>query len=112
MADKVLSMLGLARRAGKAQVGAFLTERAVQDGTCELIVLASDAAENNRKKFLSSAKHYKIPLIVYGTKETLAQALGKENAVAVAVVDKNFAKGVIDKYEALTQQGIKAPPAK
>lgn len=107
MADKVLSMLGLARRAGQVQIGAFLTERAVQDGICELIVLASDAADNNKKKFLNAASYYKVPLIVYGTKETLAQALGKDNAVAAAVTDKNFARGIIDKIESM--QNINLP---
>ena len=66
MADKVLSMIGLAHRAGKVQIGAFLTERAIADGSCELIVLAQDAAPNNHKKFSNSAKYERIPLLVYG----------------------------------------------
>lgn len=107
MADKVLSMLGLARRAGKAQIGAFLTERAIQDGTCELIVLAADTAANNKKKFLSSAKHYNIPCFEHGTKEELAHALGKENVVVVGVTDHNFAKGILEKYNAAAR--IKPP---
>ena len=51
MADKVLSMIGMARRAGEAQTGAFLTERSICEGTCELIILATDTAQNNAKKF-------------------------------------------------------------
>lgn len=106
MADKVLSMIGLAHRAGKVQIGAFLTERAIADGSCELIVLAEDTAQNNHKKFSNSAKYEHIPMLVYGTKETLAHALGRENTVVAGVTDKNFAKGIMEKYQAL--QRIKA----
>ena len=106
MTDRILSMLGLAHRAGKVQIGAFLTERAIADGSCELIVLAEDAAPNNRKKFSNSAKYERIPLLIYGTKEMIAQALGRENTVVAGVTDKNFAKGIMEKYPAL--QRIKA----
>ncbi len=98
---KLLSMIGLARRAGAAQTGAFLTERCIHDGRCELIIMAADTAPNNRKKFLSSSKHYGIPLIEYSTKDELSHALGKENVVVVGIDDKNFAKGILDKYNTI-----------
>lgn len=96
--DKVLSMIGMARRAGAAQTGAFLTERSIREGTCELIILASDTAQNNAKKFVNSSKYYNIPLIEYSTKAELSHALGKENVVVVGISDKNFAKGIMSKY--------------
>ncbi len=101
--DKILSMIGLARRAGAAQIGAFLTERSIREGSCELIILATDTARNNTKKFLNASKSYEIPLIVYSTKEDMSQALGKENVVVVGISDKNFAKGITDKYNKLCE---------
>ncbi len=105
--DRILSMIGLAMRAGEAQTGAFLAERSIREGSCELIILASDTAMNNKKKFVNSSKYYNIPMIEYSTKEELSRALGKENVVVVGISDKNFAKGIIGKYndycEALKQ---------
>ncbi|MBE7026063.1 MAG: 50S ribosomal protein L7ae [Ruminococcaceae bacterium] len=98
MADKVLSMIGMARRAGEAQTGAFLTERSIREGTCELIILATDTAQNNAKKFINASEYYDIPLIKYSTKAELSHALGKENVVVVGISDKNFAKGIMGKY--------------
>lgn len=101
MTDKLLSMLGLAKKAGALQIGAFLTEKAIREGRCELIVLASDTAKNNRKKFIDSAARYNIALIEYSTKEELSGILGGKNVVAAGVTDKNFAAGIIKKYEFL-----------
>ncbi len=98
MADKVLSMIGMARRAGQSQTGAFLTERSIREGTCELIILATDTAHNNAKKFINASEHYNIPLIKYSTKAELSHALGKENVVVAGISDKNFAKGIMGKY--------------
>lgn len=106
--DRLLSMIGLAKRAGAACIGAFMTERAIHDGTCELIILASDTAANNRKKFVNSSKYYGIPLIEYSTKEELSHALGKKNVVVVGIADKNFAKGILDKYELVCEAQAKA----
>ncbi len=103
--DRVLSMLGLAKRAGATQIGAFMAERAIRDGVCELLILATDAAKNNQKKFRNSAKFYNIPLIEYSTKDELSHMLGRENVVVVGIDDKNFAKGILDKYKLITSAG-------
>lgn len=100
--DRVLSMLGLARRAGAVSMGAFMTERLIQSGECKLLILATDAAGNNRKKFRGSASYYKLPLIEYSTKEELSRALGRENVVVAGVSDANFAKAIQAKYDKLT----------
>lgn len=97
--DRVLSMLGLARRAGAVSIGAFMTEKQIQAGECKLLVMATDTAANNKKKFRGSASYYKVPLIEYSTKEELSHALGRENVVVVGVNDANFAKAVQAKYD-------------
>lgn len=47
--DKVLSLIGLATKAGKTASGEFMTEREVKSGRAALVVLAKDSSENTRK---------------------------------------------------------------
>ena len=48
---KVLSLVGLATRAGKTVSGEFSTEKSVKSGKGYLVLVAGDASENTRKKF-------------------------------------------------------------
>lgn len=99
--DRVLSMIGLAKKAGKVAAGGFLAEKAVRDGMAELLVVAEDAAQNIKKKFSNSSAYYEIDYMEYGTKETLGRFTGCENIAVVAVTDPGFAKAIEDKYRAL-----------
>ena len=49
--SKVLSLVGLATRAGKTVSGEFSTEKSVKTGKGFLVLVAEDASENTRKKF-------------------------------------------------------------
>ncbi len=49
--DKVLSMLGIAAKAGSVASGEFSTEKAVKEGRAWLVIVASDASENTQKIF-------------------------------------------------------------
>ena len=53
--DRVLSMLGIAARAGKVASGEFSTEKAVKAGKAYLVLTAEDASENTKKKFRDMA---------------------------------------------------------
>ena len=44
--NKVLSLIGLATKAGKTASGEFLTEREVKSGKAALVIVAGDASEN------------------------------------------------------------------
>ena len=51
--NRALSMLGIATKAGKTVTGEFSTEKAVKEGRACLVVVASDASNNTKKKFYS-----------------------------------------------------------
>ena len=88
---KILSLLGLARRAGKLQSGEFSVENAVRDGSAELVIIAEDASKNTEKLFFDKCSYYHVPVRSFGTKDTLGAALGKELRASIAVNDKGFA---------------------
>lgn len=92
--DSVLWLITLARKAGKVEVGAFLSEKAIKAKKAELVIVARDSADNTKKAFYDTCKFYKTEIFEYGTKDTLGQFTGKENVSVVAVTDKNFANGM------------------
>lgn len=100
---RILSMFGLAARAGKLASGEFQTETAVKSGTAFLVVVANDASDNTRKLFHDKCSFYKVPVIILGTKEELGHAIGKEFRASVAILDEGFAGAVMKKIESLSQ---------
>ena len=94
MQDKVLSMIGLATKAGKTVSGEFMTEREIKSGRAALVVVAGDSSDNTKKKFLDMCEFYKVPIYFYGDKDTLGHAMGKEFRASLAILDEGFAKGI------------------
>ena len=91
---KILGAMGLARRAGKLEIGAEMCEEAIRSGRAEITFLASNLSENSKKKLLSALRTSESPYIILNaTKEELAERFGKKAfAVALAITDKGFAK--------------------
>lgn len=94
MRNSVLWLVSLASKARKVSVGAFLCERALRSGDAEFVIIASDASENTKKKFINSCKYYNVDVCEYSTKADLAHFTGKENVSVIAISDKNFADGI------------------
>lgn len=92
--DKVLSLVGLATKAGKTVSGEFMTEREVKSGRAALVILAEDSSENTRKKFCNMCEYYEVPIYIYGDKDTLGHAMGKEFRASLAILDEGFADGI------------------
>ena len=57
--NKVLSLVGLATKAGKIASGEFSTEKSVKTGKGFLVLVAADASENTRKKFRFTSSQIK-----------------------------------------------------
>lgn len=92
--DRVLSLVGLATKAGRTVSGEFMTEREVKTGRAALVIVAEDSSENTKKKFRDMCEFYKVPIYFYGDKDTLGHAMGKEFRASLAVLDEGFAKGI------------------
>ena len=90
--DKVLSALSLAAKAGKIKSGEFQTETAVKDGSALLVLLATDASENTKKKFHAACAYAGIPIVEYSDREALGRCIGKDFRASAAVTDASFVK--------------------
>lgn len=93
--DKVLSLIGLATKAGQTASGEFMTEREVKTGRAALVIVAGDSSDNTKKKFRDMCEFYKVPIYFYGDKDTLGHAMGKEFRASLAILDEGFAKGIL-----------------
>lgn len=91
---RLLSLIGLATRARKVVSGEFSTEKSVKSGRSCLVIVSEEASANTRKMFTNMCTYYKVPLLVFGEKEELGRAMGKEMRASLAVLDEGFAKAV------------------
>ena len=92
--DKALSLISLAMKAGRCASGEMMTENEVKSGRARLVIVASDASDNTKKKFRDMCKFYRVPIYIYGDKDTLGHAMGKEFRASLAILDEGFADGI------------------
>ena len=96
--DKLLNLIGLALKAGKLEIGEEPVGAAARAKHARLILIASDAADNTRRR----AKHFGdagecICLEIPATKEELGRALGRTSCAMAALTDIGFAEAVAKK---------------
>ncbi|MDD2958112.1 MAG: ribosomal L7Ae/L30e/S12e/Gadd45 family protein [Lachnospiraceae bacterium] len=92
--NKVLSLLGLAKKAGKVVSGEFSTESAVKSAKAYLVLVSEEASDNTKKKFRNMCTYYEVPIYLYGNKEELGKCIGQEFRASLAVTDQGFSKAI------------------
>lgn len=97
--NKILSLLGLAAKAGKIASGEFSTEKAVKAGKGVLVLVAEDSSPNTKKKFANMCTFYEVPFYFFSDKAALGKTIGKEYRSSLAVLDENFAKAIARELE-------------
>ena len=94
MNSKVLSMLGLSRRAGAVIIGTDLVTKSLPSGKVKLVIYSCDASANTEKKITDKCKFYKVKCVksAFDGGE-IAHAIGKQSTVSVVgVTDENFSR--------------------
>jgi ribosomal protein L7Ae-like RNA K-turn-binding protein len=99
--NKALSLLGIATKAGKIDTGEFSTEKAVKEGKSSLVIVASDASDNTKKKFSNMCNYYQVTIRVFSDKVSLGNACGKEFRASLSVNDSGLAKAVVKQIDSL-----------
>jgi ribosomal protein L7Ae-like RNA K-turn-binding protein len=90
MNDRLLSILGLCRRAGKIILGTDPVTESVCQGKAVLVIMAKDFSNNSKKNILKACADKSVPYYtVERTKDEMGMALGKYCAV-VSITDKGF----------------------
>ena len=94
MNDKVYSMLGLAQKAGELVSGDEICEMTIKSKKCFLVVIAKDASDRTKKKFVDMCNFRNIRFLEYGQKEQLGNCIGKGIRSVVTIKNVNFAKKI------------------
>lgn len=97
--NKTLSMLSIAAKAGKVVSGGFMTEKAIQEGSACLVIIAANASANTQKKFSDKCKYYKVPYVIVGDSDILGRQIGKQDRTTVTVTDLGLAKQIMNKLD-------------
>lgn len=92
--SRLLSLIGLATKAGKTASGEFCTEKEIKSGRARAVIVAADASDNTKKKFKNMCDFYRVPVYFCADKDTLGHAMGKEFRASLAILDEGFAKGM------------------
>lgn len=96
--DKLLNLIGLAKKAGKLEVGEEPVGAAARSKHARLILIASDAADNTRRRALHFGEAGEcICLEIPPTKDDLGRALGRTSCALLALTDIGFAEAVAKK---------------
>ena len=92
MNDRILSLLGLCRRAGKLTPGNDAVIDDVTKGISKLVIVTSNISKNTEKKILLNCHRCNVKVLkINRTTDELSCAIGKFSAV-VSVQDSGFAK--------------------
>lgn len=91
MNDKILSLLGICRRAGRLVIGADPSIESIYKHKAKLIIFARDFSPNSGKPVIEAAKKCNVKtLTINKNKEELSLAVGKLCGV-LSVEDNGFA---------------------
>lgn len=99
--DKLLSLLGMCRRAGRLEIGFEKCEKAIQSKKAKLIVCANDLSKKTQKeiKFSVEKNGNAVPVIVIDyDKIALSNAIGTPAGVT-AICDSGFAERTLTLYQ-------------
>jgi ribosomal protein L7Ae-like RNA K-turn-binding protein len=104
MQDRVHTMLGFARKAGKTVTGEEGLLWHANAGKIRLLILAEDARGKKVLDVTSLAEKHSIALRRWGTLESLSQALGQPVSAAIAVTERSFADTILIYLDGREQQ--------
>lgn len=92
--DKLLSMLGMARKAGRLKAGYDVSVELIRNGKAALTIAAGDISEKTYKNLEYEAGKKDVPVLRLETDmQSLSRACGIKAGVIV-LTDQGFAKSI------------------
>lgn len=92
--NKLLNLLGIARKAGALTLGFTATAQAVKGGRLTLVLLSTDTSPHTKEKIERLCRQQEIRLYYATKQEELGRALGKETLAVVGVLAPELAKAI------------------
>ena len=105
MTEHILSMLGLALKAGRVEVGEEPVGAAARAKKARVIFVAQDAAPTSVRRAQSFARTGStLCVMLPAGKDTLGSSLGRTSVAMCAVTDIGFAESLVKKLAALDSE--------
>lgn len=102
MDNGLMGLLGIARKAGKTEVGEESAAAAAKAHKARVLLLASDAGDRTRRHAENLSQEGNCPLLpVPLTKAELGGALGRGSCAILALTDIGLANAAVKKLEAV-----------
>lgn len=99
---KVLSYLGLSKRAGKLVQGTDAVLKNLRSKQTHLMFVANDASIATIEKVTKKGMFYNIPVIKNYSTDELSRAVGEENLKVIAINDIGFTKAILKELKEVT----------
>jgi ribosomal protein L7Ae-like RNA K-turn-binding protein len=104
---RVLRLVGLGVRSRGAVVGVEQVREAAKQGKIVLAVVASDASQHSLSKVLPLLEARRVSIIHMPSASRLGEAVGREQAAAVGIVNRDLARGIREAMESAPERGLK-----
>ena len=110
--ERILSMIGLAKKAGLVEIGEEPVGSAARAKHARIILVAGDAAASSVRRAYSFAQSGNcLCLTIDAAKDELGGALGRTSCAMVAVTDIGFAESIVKKLAAMDEKRYGAAAA-
>lgn len=94
MNERLMGMIGLAVKAGKAVSGSFAVEGAVRRRKAKLVIIDGRASANTLRQFEALCINNGVKNVVLRESGLLETLLGRDNRTVLAITDGGFAEAI------------------
>lgn len=95
MNQRLLSLLGIARRAGRLSPGFDAAADSIKKGRSRLLLLAADLSERTAQSIVSKAKQSGVEVITANiSMDLIGNAVGRKMTGIISVNDNGFAEKI------------------
>ena len=92
--NKLITMLGFAKRARQLVSGANAVQRSILSGRSCLVIIATDSGDSLKRKFSRLCEENEIEYLIYSTNEELSIMTHEDNKSIYSVENEELAKQV------------------
>ena len=92
--NRLLNLLGIARKAGKLALGFTAVSQAVQRGRAVLVLLAADTSPSTKEKMERLCRRYQVGVYYVADRNELGRALGKESQAVIGLLSPELGEAL------------------
>lgn len=105
MKNKLLSMMGFARKSGNLSFGFEQVMQMIKKNKVKLVIISLDISKNSSKKIIAACINNNIPWIQWGKKDELSHAIGQFNKTIFGINNENFAEQLMVYHKQMNEKG-------